>query len=362
MIEGTVDTRFGSVKEAFAANFTQRGERGAALCVSIDGRVVVDLWGGQGWRPDSLVNVFSVGKGLTAIVMARLADRGLLDVSAPVARYWPEFAVADKDTCTVAQLLSHQSGLPAIRRPLPPWAMFDHSFMARALAAEPPWWEPGTGHGYHVNTFGFLAGEIVRRVTGTTLGTIVRDEIGGGDVFVGLPSAQLHRVVDFNWPTIPPRQEPTDDPTEPDMAHNAYFNPLGLSGHGIVNTRNWRSAEIPSANTHASARGIARIYADLLADPPYALTAATTQQVYGHDLVLDRPTRFGLGFQLSQPERPLGPNPDAFGHFGAAGSLGFADPTSRIAFGYVTNTMTGAGWQNPRNRTLIDAFYSCLEG
>lgn len=361
MIEGTVDGRFEGLREAFAANFEEHGERGGALCVRIDGRVVVDLWGGQGWQPDSLVNVFSVGKGVTAIVMARLAGRGLIDVAKPVARYWPEFGAAQKDTCTVAELLSHQAGVPAIRRPLPQGAIFDHTFMAETLAAEAPWWEPGTGHGYHVNTFGFLTGELVRRVTGTTLGTIVNDEIGRGDVFVGLPAAQFHRVIDFQWPTTPATAY--QDKAEPNMAHNAYFNPPGLSGDGTVNTDAWRSAEIPSANTHASARGIARIYADLLAGQlvsTHALKEATTEQVYGNDLVLQRPTRFGLGFQLTHPQRPLGPNPEAFGHFGAGGSLGFADPKAGIAFGYVTSTMSGAGWQSPRNRALINALYTSL--
>jgi CubicO group peptidase (beta-lactamase class C family) len=366
MINGTVDARFAAVEAAFADNVTRRGEQGAALCVRVGGRTVVDVWAGDGWTPDSLVNVFSVGKGLIAIVLARLAGRGQIDPAAPVARYWPEFAAAGKDAVTVAQLLSHQAGLPALRRPLPRDAMFDHDVMAAALAAERPWWEPGTGHGYHVNTYGFLAGELVRRTTGSTIGGIVRDEIGGGDVFIGLPASESRRVVDFHWPgTSPVEEEAAIGPAEPDMAHNAYFNPPGISGNGTVNTAVWRSAEIPSTNTHGSARGIASVYDTLLAGRlagAHALAAATAEQVYGHDLVLGRPSRFGLGFQLPQPERPLGPDPGAFGHFGAGGSLGFADPASGVAFGYVMNTMGGTGWQSPRNRALIDALYASLGG
>ncbi|GAA3622026.1 serine hydrolase domain-containing protein [Nonomuraea rosea] len=362
MISGTVDARFALVKDAFADNVTRRGEQGAALCVRIDGRTVVDLWAGAGWRPDSLVNVFSVGKGLIAIVLARLVGRGLIEPPAPVARYWPEFAAADKDATTVAQLFSHQAGLPALRRPLPPGAMFDHDFMARALATEQPWWEPGTGHGYHVNTYGFLAGELVRRATGTTLGAIVRDEIGGGDIFIGVPASQSHRVIDFHWPGTASAPEVA---VEPDMTYNTYFNPPGISGDGTVNTAAWRSAELPSANTHASARGIAAVYDALLAGrlaTAHALAAVTAEQVNGNDLVLGRPSRFGLGFQLPQPDRPLGPNPEAFGHFGAGGSLGFADPASGVGFGYVMNTMGGTGWQSSRNRALIDALYTSLDG
>src|SRR5215472_13658728 len=172
MIDGTTDAGFQAVRAAFAENFTQRGETGGAVCVSVGGRTVVDLWGGwtsasetERWRPDTLVNFFSVGKGLMAVLAARLAGDGRLDTEAPVARYWPEFGAAGKEAVTVRQLLSHQAGLPAIRRPLPPGAMLDWPLMTAELAAQPPWWRPGTAHGYHVNTFGFLVGEVLRRAS-----------------------------------------------------------------------------------------------------------------------------------------------------------------------------------------------------
>jgi CubicO group peptidase (beta-lactamase class C family) len=250
--------------------------------------------------------------------------------------------------------------------------MLDWPVMTAALAAEEPWWEPGTAHGYHVNTFGFLAGEVIRRATGSTVGTILRAEVArpvGADVHIGLPAAAGNRVAEFIWPgPPPPEEEPAGFDDARLMEHNAYFNPGGLSGAGVVNTRAWRATEMPSTNAHGTARGIARICTALAAGgslggnlvvDPGALAAAAAEQVRGHDLVLGRPSRFGLGFQLTQAERPLGPGPAAFGHFGAGGSVGYCDPGSGVAFGYVTNEM-GPGWQNPLNRALIDAVSACL--
>jgi CubicO group peptidase (beta-lactamase class C family) len=378
-VAGHCDPRFGPLREAFAANFAERGEHGGALCVTLGGRTVVDLWGGwadaacaRPWGPDTLVNVFSIGKGLAAVCAARLAGQARLAVDVPVTRYWPEFGTAGKEAITVRQILSHQAGLPAIRRRMPPGSMLDWDAMTAALAAQEPWWEPGTGHGYHVNTFGFLVGEIVRRAAGATIGTILREEIAplaGADVHVGLSASARARTAEFSWPGPPPAEnEPAGLDDARLMAYNAYFNPGGLSGAGVVNTRAWRVAELPSTNAHASARGVARVYTALAAGgisegrvvvDPDALAAAVTQQVYGHDLVLDRPSRFGLGFQLTQPERPLGPGQSAFGHFGAGGSVGFCDPDIGVAFGYVTSKM-GPRWQNPRNRALINALSACL--
>jgi CubicO group peptidase (beta-lactamase class C family) len=378
-VEGGCDPKFGLVHEAFRENFRHRGELGGAVCVMVGGRVVADLWGGwadlectRRWRPDTLVNMFSVGKGLIAICAARLAGQGRLDVDAPVARYWPEFGAAGKGRITVRQLLSHQAGLPAVRRRLPPGSMLDWPLMTAALAAQEPWWEPGSGHGYHVNTFGFLAGEVIRRLTGATVGSLLREQIAGpagADVHIGLPAAQHPRVAQLAWPGPQPAEtEPAGLGPAQLMEYNAYFNPAGLSGAGVINSAAWRSAEVPSANAHGTARGVARVYAALAAGgtldgtviaAPGALAAAAAEQVHGPDLVLGRPSRFGLGFQLTQPERPLGPGSTAFGHFGAGGSLGFCDPSSAVAFGYVMNQM-GPRWQNPRTRALIDAVYACL--
>ena len=383
-IGGTVDPRFAAVRHAFAENFAERDEVGAAVCVSVDGQVVVDLWGGYAdrhqrrqWQPDTLVNGFSVGKGFIALLVAQVVGDRSLELDAPVATIWPDFAQAGKGSITVRQLLTHQAGLPAIRHRLPPDSMFDWASMTATLAAEAPWWEPGLAHGYHVNTYGFLVGEVLRRVTGRSPGDLLRRRVAGplgADVRLGLPASDDHRVADFLWPGDPPAEAAPErddgQPIEPIelMRYNAYFNPSGLSGAGVVNTRAWRAAEMPSTNTHASARGVARVYAALAAGgtldgisivDPVALAEATTEQVHGPDVVLDRTSRFGLGFQLTQVDRPLGPNRGGFGHFGAGGSLGFADPDSGVAFGYVMNQL-GLRWQNPRNQALIDAVYESL--
>jgi CubicO group peptidase (beta-lactamase class C family) len=379
-IDGTCDPRFAPVRDAFAENFVHHDEIGAAVAIAVDGRVVVDLWGGHAdearrspWRRDTLVNVFSAGKGLAALSALVLADRGMLDLDAAMTRDWPEFGASGKATTTVRQVLSHRAGLPAIRRPLPEDAMLDWTAMTTALAGETPWWPPGVRHGYHVNTFGFLVGEIVRRISGRTLGAFLREEIAGplgADVHVGLSGKHEARVADIVWnpemSRIPPAEAALTE--EQRMIRNTYFNPPGLSGHGVVNTSRWRRAEIPSTNAHATARGIARIYAALAAGGSLdgieivgreTLAEAVTEHSAGHDAVLNRPSRFGLGFQLPHAERPIGPNAEAFGHFGAGGALGFADPKAAVGFGYVMNRM-GPRFQSPTNRSLVAALYSCL--
>ena len=379
MVGGWCDPAFGLLREEFTTNFRERAELGAAVCVFVRGVVVANFWGGwrdvtrqQPWTADTLVNVFSVGKGLLAACVARLTGQGLIDPDAPVARYWPEFAAGGKAAVTVRQLLSHQAGVPAIRQPLAPGSALDWSLMTRVIADEEPWWPPGFGHGYHVNTFGFAVGELIRRVTGLTPGTLLRRDLAGplgADVHIGLAASQHWRVADYVWdPAQLAAGAPTSAADEAAMAVRAYVNPPGFSGFGVVNTAAWRSAEIPSANAHATAAGVALIYAALAGGGQLdgnrvvdssALAAAADEQVYGKDLVLHRPSRFGLGFQLTHPERPLGSGPRCFGHFGAGGSVGFCDPDAGLAVGYVTNQM-GPRWRNPRNLALMDACYACL--
>lgn len=378
-LAGTCDPAFAAVRDAFAANFVAHGDVGAAVCVTLEGRPVVDLWGGwqdaarqRPWQADTLVNFFSIGKAFTALCAAMVSERGLVDLDAPVARYWPEFAAAGKETVTYRQVLAHQAGLPAVRPTLPAGAMFDWPRMCAALAAERPWWEPGRRHGYHVNTFGFLVGEVVRRVDGRSLGTFLAEEVArplGAEVHIGVAAADGERIADFLWPGA--AGGPVDTTTLNDealMQFNTYYNPPDLSGAGVVNTPAWRAAEIPSTNGHGTARGVARVYTALAAGGevdgvrlvrPDTLAELARVHSDGPDAILGRPSRFGLGVQLTQPERPLGPNAGAFGHFGAGGSLGFCDPVARVAFGYVMNAM-GPRWQNPRNRGLVDAVYSCL--
>jgi CubicO group peptidase (beta-lactamase class C family) len=378
-VSGTCDDAFRQVRDAFAENFESRDEVGASLCIALAGRVVVDLWGGyangartRAWAADTLVNVFSVGKAFAAVCVLRMAGQGRLDLDDRVAVHWPGFAAKGKEDVTVRQLLSHQAGLPAVSKRLPPGAMFDWQVMTAALADQEPWWPPGSAHGYHVNTFGFLAGEVARRIDGRSLGTYLRDEVAaplGADFHIGLPASEEFRVAEFLWaaPT-PAEEEPPRIAPHELMEYNAYFNPSGLSGAGTVNTRAWREAEIPSTNGHGTARGVARLYQALAGGGTIdgvavvdrgLLDEAASEHVYGEDQLLHRPTRFGLGFQLTQKERSFGPGTRAYGHFGAGGSLGFCDPEAGLAFGYVGNQV-GPRWQNPRNRALIDAVFHSL--
>jgi CubicO group peptidase (beta-lactamase class C family) len=386
-VHGLCERGFVRVRQAFAEIVASGSEVGAALAIYVDRQLVVDLWGGhtdaartRPWQRDTIVNLYSVGKAITAVCALRLADVGRLDLDAPVARYWPEFAQAGKAQVAVRHLLTHQAALPAIARPLPAgaWALWD--VMTEALAAQAPWWEPGSGHGYHVNTQGFLIGEVVRRVTGKTLGTYLRDEVAGPagiDFFIGVGPGLDGRCADM----VPRAASPEDeelrrqlgvDPSTLSgvslMRVNAYRNPPELSGTGVVNSRAWRAAEVPSTNGHGHARAVARLYSALAGDggldgvhvlSPEMIARATEEQVHGDDLLLQRPTRFGLGFQLTMAQRPLGPSPRAFGHFGAGGSLGFADPDTGVAFGYAMNQGRG-GWQHKHVRHLIDLVYAAL--
>ncbi|MGH2979068.1 MAG: serine hydrolase domain-containing protein [Solirubrobacterales bacterium] len=360
------------MRDAFGDNFRRHDELGAAVAITVDGEPAVDIWAGwmdaartRAWERDTLVDVFSVGKAMAALCVLMLVERGQVDLEAPVSRYWPEFAAGGKGGVTVRMLLSHRAGLPAVRRTLPGSAIYDWGAMTAALAEEEPWWDPGSTHGYHVNTLGFLAGEIVRRVSGESIGGFFRREVAGpleADFHFGLGAAQDARVAEFVFggESSDPQPGPPDE-ERGFLLSRVYLNPPGLSGIGTVNTRAWRAAEIPSANGHATARAVARIYSALAGRLLGAetLQQATSEASAGTDFVLGRPSRFGLGFQLTQPERPLGPNPRSFGHFGVGGSLGFADPDAGLAFAYTMNR-SGPRWQNPRTRALIDAVYAAL--
>ena len=387
IVHGWCEPGFGRVRDALSEILAGGEEIGAALAVCVDGHLVVDLWAGYAdaartrpWDRDTIVNLYSIGKAVTAVCALRLVEAGRLDLDAPVARYWPEFAQAGKAQIPVRYLLTHQAALPAIARPLPSGAWSHWDVMTAALAAQAPWWEPGTGHGYHVNTQGFLVGEVVRRITGKTLGTYLREAVtgpAGVDFFIGLGPELEGRCADVLPQQATPeggelRRQLSVNPASlsglPLMRVNAYRNPPEVSGTGVVNTRPWRAAEVPSTNGHGNARAVARLYSALAGDgelggahvlSPEMIARATEQQVYGDDIVLQRPTRFGLGFQLTMAERPLGPSPRAFGHFGAGGSLGFADPDARVAFGYAMNQGRG-GWQHKHVRHLIDLVYATL--
>jgi CubicO group peptidase (beta-lactamase class C family) len=386
-VHGRCEPAFESLRQALAEIMDAGFEVGAALAVHVGQQPVVDLWAGhmdsartRPWGEHTIVNLYSVGKAVTAVCALRLVEGGPLDLDAPVSRYWPEFAQAGKKHLPVRYLLTHQAALPAVFRPLPPGGVLQWEAMTDALAAQEPWWEPGAGHGYHVNTYGFLIGEVVRRITGKSLGTYLRDEIAGPagiDFFIGFGPELDARCADV----IPPRPGPDGEQRNvlldgdlealtglQRMRLGAYRNPPDLSGQGIINSREWRAAGVPSTNGHGNARAVARLYAALAGDgkldgihilSPATVEMAIAEQVYGEDLVLQRPTRFGLGFQLTMPERRLGPGPRSFGHFGAGGSLGFADPDVHVAIAYAMN-QGRAGWQHKHVRHLIDMVCEAL--
>jgi CubicO group peptidase (beta-lactamase class C family) len=382
-IEGTCDPKFSRVKDAFAENFDQRGEVGAAAAVTLDGKSVVDLWAGHAdkaktrpWTRDQLVNVYSTTKGVTAICAHRLADQGKLDFDAPVAKYWAEFAKGGKEKIPVNFLLSHRAGLPAVRKTLEEDALFDWHKMTSALAEQEPWWEPGTRHGYHAITFGYLVGEVIRRITGKTPGQYFRDELAGPldlDFHIGLDAKDDARVANL-IPSPPPAPgEPNifaeimKDPES--VTAKAFMNPPVLSKPGLVNSREWRGAEIPAANGHGTARSLARLYGALARGgeldgvkvmSPNQIARCSLEQASGPDTCLFISTRFSLGFMMSQPGASLGPNPKSFGHPGAGGSLGFADPQSKIGFGYTMNKMQASLLIDPRATALIDAVYGSM--
>ena len=374
-ITGTCDPAFAAVRDAFAENFAARGEVGAGVSVVIDGRTVVDLAGGwadqartRPWQTDTLVNVYSVGKAFIGLLALQLVDQGRIDLDAPIAEVWPEFAAGGKESATLRQALCHQAAVPAIREPLTDADLWNWRRMTDALAATEAWWEPGTRHAYHTNTYGHLVGGVVHRVTGQMPSErlrLVTDPLRA-DVWFGVPGPERQRCADVIWD--PSRPMPTDiDPQQLEgdaqMLVLGYFNPPGYSSNGVVNTYEWRRAEIPSTNGHGSANGVARIYAALLQEgrllSPSLLAEATRVQSEGWCPVLAEDSRFGLGFKPTVPHRPFGPNPRSFGHFGTGGAVGFADPDAGVAFGYVMNHVIPR-WQSTRNRSLIDAVYACL--
>lgn len=382
-IDGVCDPAFAAVEAAFRANFRARDEIGAAVCVVQDGRIVVDLWGGHReaerrtpWRRDTLVNAYSVGKGITAMLALSLVERGELDLDRAVAKDWPEFAAHDKGATTLRMLLAHQGGLPGVRSPLAPGDIFDWPTMTSALAAQAPYWPPGTAHGYHVNTHGFLVGEPIVRRLGRRFGDCLRERVTGplaADFHSALPLRDHARVAALVQPEPASPTAPmhasllTGDPEIDRILPAVYFNPPGLSGHGTVNTAAWRSASIPSTNSHATARAVAALYdAFLHRDPaqgglvgPGLRAEALRTQAEGPDRVLGKPSRFGLGFQLPQANRRIGGSASCFGHHGYGGSLGFADPECGLAFGYLMNR-PGDRWYNPRTIALVESVYEAL--
>lgn len=379
-IQGYFDLRFEAVKDAFAELFNDPQERGAALCVQIDGETVLDLWAGvadkdgeQAWHSDTLANLFSCTKTFTAVAALQLVGEGKLALDRPVAQDWPEFAQAGKGAITLRQLLSHQAGLPALRQMLPPEALYDWHAMTTALAAEQPWWEPGSGHGYAPITYGWLLGELIRRVEGCGPGEAIvrRTAIPLGlDFHIGLHDDEFPRVA-----AIGRKKGDLGDAaaqrllrcmmSEPaSMTTRAFTNPPSIMTS--TNKPEWRRMQQPAANGHGTARALAGFYTGLLQGrllDAALLAELTREHASGEDRTLLTQTRFGLGCMLDQPQvanATYGLGPQAFGHPGAGGSIGFADPQRGVAFAFVTNSLGPYVLMDPRAQRLARLLGECL--
>lgn len=380
-LHGHCDDRFAAVRDAFAANFEERDELGAAVTVLVDGSPVADLWGGwadkdrtRPWERDTVVNVWSTTKGPTALCAHILVDRGLLDLDAPVATYWPEFAAAGKESVPVRHLLSHRSGVAGLRDPHTLDELYDWELTTARLAATEPWWEPGTRSGYHALSYGFLIGEVVRRITGLLPGEFLRQEITGPldiDFTVGLPEKDAGRVAELVQPKAVSREQAALFARMEPVAVASLLNPG--TGTAAANTPEWRAAEIPAANGHGTARAVASLYGILAGrgsiNGRRILSEEAAERVREgqgscRDLVLGtgfaHDTELGLGLWLSGANASYGPNPRAVGHDGAGGSCGLADPEAGIALGYVMNRMGADIADDPRKMALIDAVYASL--
>ncbi|BCD87141.1 EstA family serine hydrolase [Pseudomonas solani] len=378
--QGYFDLRFEAVRDAFAALFDDSQERGAALCVQVGGETVVDLWAGvadkdgqEAWQTDTILNLFSCTKTFTAVTALQLVGEGKLELDVPVARYWPEFAAAGKERITLRQLLSHRAGLPAIRQPLPAEALYDWQAMTAALAAEEPWWTPGEEHGYAPITYGWLAGEAIRLADGRGPGESIAARIArplGLDFHVGLDDAEFHRVAHIarakgNMGDASAQRLLKCMMTEPtSLSTRAFTNPPSIMTS--TNKPEWRRMQQPAANGHGNARSLAGFYAGLLDGQlldSALLAELTREHAIGDDRTLLTRTRFGLGCMLDQPDvanATYGMGRLAFGHPGAGGSIGFADPEREVAFGFVTNTLGPYVLMDPRAQHLARTLASCL--
>ncbi len=384
-IQGHCEPRFQPVADLFAANFEELDEVGASLYLSVEGQTVVDLWGGhmdkarrQPWQSDTITVLFSNTKAATALCAHMLVEQGALDLNAKVGHYWPEFAQNGKEDATVAMLLNHTVGLPALRDEVKPLGYADWDYMTARYAAEAPFWDPGTQSGYHMISFGWLVGELVRRVSGKSLGRFFADEVAGPlglELWIGLPESEDARVA----PAIFHKMQPGELLSEfiqtmlRDTQSLQARSMLNLGGLDY-NSTTARRAEIGGAGGIGNARGLGGMFTALAngggglvsRDRIDAMRALSSEN--RRDATLLIPTRFGQGYMLNMDNRDAVPGdansfligPGAFGHVGAGGSAGFADPDRRLAFAYVMNRMGGGFMLNARGQRLIDAAYACL--
>ena len=373
-IHGECDPQFSKVKETFEKLHQEDREIGSCFAVYKDGKPLVDLWGGfqdedrtKPWQKDNLVTVYSTTKGVAAFCIALAMEKGLLKYEEKVSTYWPEFANNGKEDITVGMLMSHQAGIcsPETRNVDD---YYNQNLMAEKLAGMTPIWEPGTASGYHSMTFGWLTSELILRVTGKSLGTFFREEVGDQheiDFFIGLPESEDHRVAELVPFDIVRNENSEQQKIELTEAQKSQRNSAGTLD--IHNTKAWRQAEIPSANGQGNAGGLAKFYSlivpednsiKLLKDD--TVNQMTTMQIEGRDLVLAVQVRWGVGFILNKHKVIYGPVESAFGHSGYGGSCAFGDPENKIGVSYVMNRMLDNFNADGRSIELINATYDCL--
>jgi len=387
-IEGEFDPKFSGVADVFLENFEKREEVGATVCITLEGRTVVDLWGGRvavdgaPWTRDTISIIFSATKGAMALCAHMAADRGQLDLDAPVKRYWPKFEQAGKEGALVTMMLDHSVGLPHLRTQVKNGGFYDYDYMIDLLEREEPFWKPGFRNGYHGITLAWTIGEMVHRSTGKRLGRFFREEVArplGLDFWIGLPQEHESRVAPMIYAQITDEvrnsriaQAAVND--KDSATHYFMFNMGGFN----VNSREAHAAEIGSANGISNARGLAGLYAPLansgelngvrLVGPDTLQRMALCSVATHEDATLRIPTRFSLGFMKAMDNRRLDNaahcslliGEPAFGHVGAGGSLGFADPACRMSFGYTMNRMGFGILMNDRGQSLVDATYHAL--
>jgi CubicO group peptidase (beta-lactamase class C family) len=374
-VNGFVDPRFEGVRTTLAAMLASGQDIGASFAATIDGEPVIDLWGGHAdeaqtrpWEKDTIVNVYSTTKTMTALTALWLADQGELKFEARVAHYWPEFAAAGKQDVTVAMLMSHSAGLSGFAEPMQPEDLYDWDLVCTRLAAPAPYWAPGTAPGYHAVTQGYLVGEVVRRITGKSLGTVFAENLAqplGADFHIGLPASEDARVADL----VPPPGGAAISPGEPseltkNMQSNPRIDPLD------TRTRAWRGAEIPAAGGQGNARSVVAVQT-LMANGGVSggkrllsetgVRRAQELQIEGHDLILNMPVTYGLGYGLPGPARPF-PNPNSVFWGGYGGSLVVCDMDARLCMSYVMNKMAGTTVGDMRAGMLMAGVWGALLG
>jgi CubicO group peptidase (beta-lactamase class C family) len=378
VVSGAVRPGFEAIAEAFEANFSPDEavpDIGASFAAVRGDEVIANLWGGHAdkakskpWVPDTLANVYSTTKGVAAACTTLLESRGELNYEAKVARYWPDFAQGGKSEITVGMLLSHRAGLSGLRETTSVDDLFDWELMTRRLARAKPLWMPGPVAGYHAITWGFLAGELVRRIDGRSIGRFLHEELSeplGADVFIGLPASQDSRYAEI----AKPLGEQTQSLAEmTDILRLTLSNPV-IEGE-VPNRREWRAAEIPAAGGCANALGLARLFAPLANDGVFegrryfargAVARATAERFNGVDMNLGVPVRWGAGFFGNNPQRWYGPDDTAWGHSGWGGSCAFFDPARNLAVAFAMNQMDANLHGDPRTVRLVGALYSCLQ-